>query len=247
MAAAASAQQVRLYGRAVRGGKPEPGVMIMVFEGNKFYKKLVTDKKGEFRFSVGDKEYTILFYKPGMLPQAYKIVNKMDEDVLKIPIEMEMERTDESTDSLLANSKILSRTNPEVARAYITAIYEYDRRRASRHDTVSIATRRALVRKAVAERNRFATYRKTTARSNTKDSTEKTTIIIGPDTYDMLVDATGAKKYYKNQKPVTETTYLFETTRRYEGVLKNKSDVRRFEKYHPMEHVKEQRRIPQRE
>jgi hypothetical protein len=45
--------------------------------------------------------------------------------------------------------------------------------------------------------------------------------------------------YYKNQKPITEATYLFETTRRYEGVLKNKRDVKRFEKYKPMEHVKD--------
>jgi hypothetical protein len=133
---------------------------------------------------------------------------------------------------------LFSSTHPEVAKAYINAIYEYDRR-APRRDTVAAATRRALIRKAMEERSRFSSYKKTTSRISDKDSAERTTIAIGPDIYDMLTDAKGAKMYYKNQKPITEATYLFETTRRYEGVLKNKRDVKRFEKYKPMEHVKD--------
>lgn len=237
MAATLSAQQIKIYGRTERDGKPEAGVMIMVFEKNTFYKKFVTDRKGEFRFSVGSEDYTILFYKPGMMPSAYHVINKMETDMLKIPVNMELTPTTLSPDTILAESKLFSAIHPEVAKAYINAIYEYDRR-APRRDTVAAATRRALIRKAVEERNRFSSYKKTTTRISDRDSAERTTIVIGPDIYDMLTDAKGAKKYYKNQKPVTETTYLFETTRRYEGVLKNRRDVKRFEKYKPMEHVK---------
>ena len=236
MAAQIQAQQIRVYGQAVSGGKPLTGVMIMVFERHTFYKKFITDKKGDFRFIIGNKDYYILFYKPGMKPEAYHVINNMETDLLRIPIYKEMIPSGQSADSDLVHSPLLSEADPDVARTYIAAVYEYERSR--RNDTSAARTRSTLMRKAIEERDRFATYRKTTERTDTNDSTGKVTITIGPDRYDMLTDAKGAKRYYKNQKPITEATYTFEATRRYEGVLKNKRDVRRFEKYRPMEHVK---------
>ena len=230
IAAAASAQQIRIYGRAESGGRPLAGVMVMVFEQHHFYKKFKTDARGQFRFAMGASDYTILFYRPGMNPESYHIVNNMATDQQFIPINMEMSATTLSTDSML-QSPLLTQAHPDVIRAYLAAVYAYGH---SRRDTAAISTRRSLLRHAIEERERFSSYHQTS------DSTQ-TSISIGPDVYDMLTDARGAHRYYKNKKPITEITYDFETNRRYEGVLKNKRDVRRFEKYNAMEHVKDRR------
>ena len=215
----AYAQQIRIYGRAEIGGRPLAGVMVMVFEQHHFYKKFKTDARGQFRFAMGASDYTILFYKPGMNPESYHVVNNMATDVQLIPISMEMSTTTLSADSML-QSPMLTQAHPDVMRAYLAAVYEYGR---SRKDTAAISTRRSLMRHAIEERDRFLSYHKTA-------DSAKTSISIGPDVYDMLTDARGAHRYYKNKKPITEITYNFETNRRYEGVLKNKRDVKRFEK-----------------
>ena len=130
------AQQVRLYGVTEGKGQPIAGVMIMAFEDNHFYKKIITDKKGSFRFNVGGRSYIILFYKPGMEPTVYHIINKMESDILKIPVNMEMTPTTLSPDTLLTQSPLFTQNTPEVSAAYIKAIYDYDHRR----DTVSGST-----------------------------------------------------------------------------------------------------------
>ena len=236
LAVTAAAQRVQVYGKATQGGRGAPGVMILVFEGDKFIKKLVTDKTGTYRFYTHGADYTILYYKPGTRPKSYHIINQVMDEMVKFPVDLELDGEGVRADSLVAEAAAVAGGNPHFARMYLTAVYEYEKH-TPRKDTLSRNTRRALIRQAVAERERFINYKKAT-RSSASDSTQRTIITIGPDTYVEVTDAKGAKRYYKNEKPVTEITYRFETTRRYEGVLKNKRDVRRFEKYDAMKHVR---------
>ncbi len=232
----ASAQRVQVYGKATQAGKGAPGVMILVFEGDKFIRKLVTDKTGTYRFYTSSPDYTILYYKPGMRPRSYHIINQVLDETVKFPVDLEVDDANVPADSIAAEAAWIGGRRPDLSKMYITAVYEYEKH-SSRRDTLSSNTRRALIRQAIAERQRFANYKKA-SQPVSQDSTQRTTIIIGPDRYEELTDARGAKRYYKNDKPITEITYRFETTRRYEGVLKNKRDVRRFERYDALKHVK---------
>lgn len=233
-----TAQQIRVYGRLTDRGKPLKGVLITIFEDNNFYKKFITDRKGEFRFSVANKSYLILFYKPGYEPDALLVKNNMEHDVQLYPIDQELIPSKQRRDSVLAKSKLLEQIQPDVAKTYLTYVYKYERSRKGT-DTVAIKTRRLLVRRAIEERERFKNYKKEISNRNRNNEDEEVTRIqIGPDTYLLVTNTKGDKQYFKNDKPITEVTFNFETNRRYEGVLKNKRDVRRFEKYDPQKHLK---------
>ncbi|MBS1686121.1 MAG: hypothetical protein JSS76_15355 [Bacteroidetes bacterium] len=232
----ACAQRVQVYGRAGHGGKGEAGVMVMIFEGDQFTRRIITDQTGTYRFYTDGRDYTVLYYKPGIKPRSVHIINTVLDETVKFPVDIETEPVQMSADSFAATTAAVGSSRPELSRMYITAVYEYEKH-ASRRDTFSRNTRRALIRQAIAERDRFANYKKSAHKAD-KDSSQHTTIAIGPDTYEEVTDPKGARRYYKNDKPITEVTYRFETTRRYEGVLKNKRDVRRFEKYDAMQHVK---------
>ena len=172
------AQKVHVYGHTTSGTKPLPGVLIMIFEKDRFYKKIVSSKKGEFQFFIGGWDYFILFYRPGMRPEAYHIINNAQEGLMMIPINMEMQAAERDPDSVLVHAPLLSYSNPEIVKAYLPAVYDY----ASPHrDTASTRTRSTLMRKAIEERERFSHYRTTTVHSSTQDSAERTTIVIGPD------------------------------------------------------------------
>lgn len=231
-----TAQRVQVYGRASHDGRGEAGLMVLVFEGDRFSRRIVTDQDGTYRFYTDGHDYTVLYYKPGMKPRSVHIINSVMDETVKFPVDIEVEPVQMSADSFAASAAAVGSSRPELSRMYITAVYEYEKR-ASKKDTFSRHTRQALIRQAIAERERFAHYKKITSPAG-KDSTQRTVITIGPDTYEEVTDAKGGKRYFKNEKPVTEVTYRFETTRRYEGVLKNKRDVRRFEKYDAMQHVR---------
>jgi hypothetical protein len=233
-----TAQQIRVYGRLTDRGKPLKGVLITIFEDNTFYKKFITDRKGEFRFSVANKSYLILFYKPGYEPDALLIKNHMEHDVHLYPIDQELIPSNGNADTTLARSKLLEQIRPNVAQTYLTYVYKYERSRRS-SDSSSVKTRRSLVRQALAERERFKNYKREVNKRQRNNEDENVTLTqIGPDTYLLVTNTKGEKQYFKNDKPITEVTYNFETNRRYEGVLKNKRDVRRFEKYDPQKNRK---------
>lgn len=214
--------------------------MVMVFEGDKFSRRLLTDRTGAYRFYTDGRDYTVLYYKPGMQPRSIHIINSVLDETVRFPVDLEVESASMSADSLAAIAAGLASSRPGLSRMYITAVYEYEKH-TSRRDTFSRNTRRALIRQAIAERDRFAGAKRSTTIS-AQDSTQRTTVTIGPDAYVEVTDTRGAKRYYKNEKPITEVTYRFETTRRYEGILKNKRDVRRFERYDPIRHLDDGRR-----
>jgi hypothetical protein len=235
----AYAQAVKVYGQTSTKGKPLSDVLIVVFENDSFYKKINTDRKGKYRFRVEDKAYTILYYKPGYAPQQVRIVNKLDADVQLIPFNMDMDSSEGSPDTVMARSGLLDIANPHMAVTYISYLYRYERKHIGRRkDTSARTLSHILIERALDEQRRFENYRRSDTLIQGSNSKDKlVTIAIGPHKYEMQTSQKGEKRYFKNDKPVTEMTYLFETTRRYEGVLKNKKDVRDFKQYDPHRNI----------
>ena len=100
-------------------------------------------------------------------------------------------------------------------------------------------SKRQIQKEALAEQKRFSNYKETESKKSVNNQeNDITTVIIGPDTYQLITSDTEGKRYYKNKKPITEVTYRFETTRRYDGVLKSSKQVKKIDKYNAMEHVK---------
>ena len=228
-----SAQKVKVYGQLTYAHQPAADVLITVFEKGQFYKKFVTNRKGEFRFYIDKSDYAILFYKPGFEPFSSTIINKLETDIQLIPINSELIKSKYSNDSTLANSKMIAQLKPAMAKSYLQYVYQYERKSKSpaRTDSTSLRTRHLLLKQAIAERERFKNYKRST-------ENEITTTTIGTDIYLMTINSMKGKLYFKNDKPITEATYFFETTRRYEGILINKKDVKKFEKYEPILHLR---------
>ena len=83
---------------------------------------------------------------------------------------------------------------------------------------------------ALKERARFENEKKSIlAEENTIYRTT-----IGIDIYDKVVDPIGSIAYFKNEKPITEITYDFETKRRYDGVLKRIKNTKNIKRYIPL-------------
>jgi hypothetical protein len=80
--------------------------------------------------------------------------------------------------------------------------------------------RQILIEKALLEEERFKNYsiNKSTKKEDGED-VNITTIKIDIDTYEMISNKRGIVKYFKNTKPISATTYKFETTRKYKDIL----------------------------
>jgi hypothetical protein len=193
-------------------------VLITVFENDTFYKKTYTNYKGKFRFRVNDrKSYIALFYKPGYDFYAYKIVNKLNAEVQQINLNLSLHTTQQPLDSLLQSSLLIKRLSQYLVNTYIENIYEY------RGGSLRKQRKQTLIANALKEKERFKNEQKSIL---TREDTIYRTI-LGPDVYDKVVDANGALTYFKNEKPITEVTYNFETKRRYDGVLKRIKNIKK--------------------
>jgi hypothetical protein len=230
------AQQVMVQGTATSFDKPLSGVMIDIFENGRFFKKMVTNKSGRYRFYLPHNQmYQLLFYYDGYEPQVFGVLNKSDESTQSIPINVTFDVSPASPDSLLAHTTVFSTLKPSVAAQFNKDIFEYvEEQKRKKKDSKAADY---LINQAKDEENRFRNYKVTTSR---KPNTNKdvTTTTIGNDTYLLEQAEAGTKSYFKNDKPITEYTYTFETTRRYEGVLKDVKVVKKTRKYKPSEHVK---------
>jgi hypothetical protein len=231
------AQEVKVYGVITAGGKPLKGVLIVVFENDSFYKRLITDHKGQYRFKMEDLNHTIFYYKPGYETSLAQIINKLDAGLQMIPINIDMKGTLATPDSVLKRSGMMDSMEPAVARILVSQIYRYEQgRKAQSSDPSANTTKNVLIKHALEERKRFANYKKEiTLRKDSVGQSKVVSTTIGTDKYELVTSTMGEKRYYKNDRPITEMTYLFETTRRYDDILKNKRDVRKFEKYDPQQ------------
>jgi hypothetical protein len=169
-----------------------------------------------------------------MKSHTYGLNNRLDKETQGMYIYIEMD--DSLAETAVDLSVWLKRHH--MVSVYLDSLYTAEITKVP-PPSKSHKSHKQLVKDALAEQQRFSNYNKTTEKE-TIDNQESdvTTVTIGPDKYELITSDKRSKKYFKNDKPITETTYRFETTRRYEGVLKNSKNVKRFDKYQPLEHVK---------
>lgn len=216
------AQSVSAYGEIKNGNDKLDRVMITVFENDTFYKKTYTNHKGKFRFRVNDrKSYIALFYKPGHDFYAYKIVNKLNAEVQQINLNLSLFATTQPLDSLLTTSLLIKRLPQYLVKTYIENIYQY------KGGSMQKLRKQTLIANALKEKERFKNEQKSIIAR--EDTIYRTT--IGHDIYDKVIDTKAAVAYFKNDKPITEITYNFETKRRYDGILKRLKNTKNLKRY----------------
>jgi hypothetical protein len=215
---------------------PVQGVLVMALDSNLLLSKFVTDQKGQYSFYVDTVViFDLLFYKPGHPAYTSKVKNLLIRETQAVYISIPMDDSAEVGSTDLREwlpRHHLSALNMDSLYAKATGRYAAYKRKLKKD-------KKELVHNALAEQKRFSNYKEARSiRSIDNKESDVFTVTIGPDIYEMITSDKGAKQYYKNQKPITEVTYRFETTRRYDGVLQDSKNVKKFDKYKPMEHVK---------
>lgn len=229
------AQRIRVNGDVKTHNEvPIQGVLVTAFENSTLLKSYVSDDKGEYSFNVDRMRFDILFYKPGLHAHTYSLNNKLDKETQGMYVFIQM-------DDSLAETAVdinLWLQQHHLSAAYMDSVYKEEIHKQSLAQEKK-KSKKQLIKEAEAEQKRFSNFKETTAKESINNQeSEVTTVTIGPDTYELITSDKGGKKYFKNSKPITEYTYKFETTRRYDGVLKNSKNVKKFDKYKPLEHVK---------
>ncbi|MFN8309124.1 MAG: hypothetical protein U0T73_04105 [Chitinophagales bacterium] len=236
------AQHIQVYGNVFAGLQPISGALVCAYENGKFFKQTHTTDKGEFFFQINDRnDYITLIYKNGYLIEGYKVINRLDGDHAKIPIFIEMNPTSLPPDSVICFSPLLQQIRPEMSSTFLEAIFKTDpvEKKDSQDLTTQSAIRRKLTEEAIKEDLRFRSFKQSHSKLKLNgEDLQVTKITIGPDSYELTENLKNERKYYKNDKPITETTYYFETRRRFDGVLKKARRTKAFKAYKPMEHVK---------
>ena len=229
---AGSAQHILVNGDVTtKKDLPIQGVIVMAFDNGRMIKNYITDEKGEYRFYVEEMAFDLLYYKPGMRAHTCSVNNHMEKDNQGFNISIQL---DDSTARTATNLASWLKQH-HVTATYLDSVYTEELKKANTPKPVH-KSKKQLQKEAVAEQKRFSNYKESTV----KDSTDSqvTTLTIGPDTYECITAEKGTKRYLKNDKPISEATYRFETSRRYDGVLKGTRSVKKLDKYKPMEHVK---------
>ena len=231
------AQRIRVNGDVTTPHKlPVQGVLVMAFDSNLVLEKFITDNKGRYSFYVDTiVVFDLLFYKPGHPSYASRVHNLLQRETQAIYLSVLMD------DSASAGAVDLNIWLPRhhLAALNMDSLYAKTTGRYAAYKRHIKKEHKKQMNNAVAEQKRFANYTEATSkRSVDNKESDVTTITIGPDINEMVTSDNGSKRYYKNQKPITDVTYRFETTRRYEGVLKDSKNVKTFDKYKPMDHLK---------
>ena len=231
----ANAQYVIVSGSVVHRRQPVEGVLVLSFDKMQPLKAVITDANGEYRFRTDAESIDVFFYKKGKGIQTASVRNKHREENQGIPLNAEMD--DSSTSSDKYTYKLLRKMGIDTA--YLDSVYAVEDFKLKNETKYVKQSRKEMLKAALEEQKRFANYKTTTSDKVAGGQKDKvTTTTIGSDTYILIVNENNEKKYTKNDKPISEYTYTFETTRRYSGVYKGAKNVNKFDKYKPIEHVK---------
>ena len=229
------AQRIRVNGAvATRAELPIEGVLVMAFDNNNLLMRYVTDAKGRYSFNVDVMVFDILFYKPGFHSHSYRLNNKLSWETQSVGIDIQL---DDSTFQTAVNLGLWLKQH-NLTTTYMDSMYSEEINKipppSEKHKS-----KKQIQKEALAEQKRFSNYKETESKKSINNQESNiTTVVIGPDTYQLITSDIEGKRYYKNKKPIKEVTYRFETTRRYDGVLKSSKHVKKIDKYNAMEHVK---------
>ncbi|MBL7800729.1 MAG: hypothetical protein JNL95_08375 [Chitinophagales bacterium] len=215
------AQDVKAYGIVTYRQSPVTKVQITLFEHDSLLKKTYSDRKGKFHFRLSEKKtYVLFFYKPSFNISAYKIINRLDQELQNVFIEVQLSKSKEVQDSIFSKSTLVKSMSPSMRNDYKIVVDEY------------------LKEKKVKAKSFTQPQMDSISEFDRQEEGETVHVYqirIGNDVYERIVDARQQVRYMKNEKPITEVTYNFETKRRNEGVLKKEKKVKNHSRYKPLQ------------
>jgi|JI6StandDraft_1071083.scaffolds.fasta_scaffold10690_1 hypothetical protein len=215
------AQDVKAYGIVTYRQSPATKVQITLFEHDSLLKKTYSDRKGKFHFRLSEKKtYVLFFYKPSFNISAYKIINRLDQELQNVFIEVQLSKSKEVQDSIFFKSTLVKNMSPSVRNAYKIVVDEY-----LKEKKVKVKSFTQPQMDSISEFDR----------QEDGGTVHVYQIRIGNDVYERIVDTRQQVRYMKNEKPITEVTYNFETKRRNEGVLKKEKKVKNHSRYKPLQ------------
>ena len=231
----AEAQRIRVNGEvSTHAGLTVEGVLVMAFDNNNLLMSYLTDAKGRYSFNVDAMVFDVLFYKPGFCSHTYRLNNRMNSQTQAVDIDIQL---DDSTSQTAVKLSLWVKQH-KLTPTYMDSLYAVEMSKVP-STSVKHKSKKQMEKEAMAEQKRFSNYKETESKTSINNQeSDITTVVIGPDTYELIISDAEGKRYYKNKKPITEVTYRFETTRRYEGVIKSSKHVKKADKYNAMEHVK---------
>jgi len=229
------AQRIRVNGEvSTHAELPAEGVLVMAFDNNNLLMSYLTDAKGQYSFNVDAMVFDVLFFKPGFCSHTYRLNNRMNSQTQAVDIDIQL---DDSTSQTAVNLSLWIKQH-KLTPTYMDSLYTVEMSRVP-PPSLKHKSKKQIEKEATAEQKRFSNYKETESKKSINNQeSDITTVVIGPDTYELITSDVDGKRYYKNKKPITEVTYRFETTRRYDGVLKSSKHVKKADKYNAMEHVK---------
>jgi hypothetical protein len=214
------AQDVKVYGLVTYRQNPAIKVQIALFENDSLIQKAYSDKKGKFHFRLSEKKtYILFFYKPTFDINAYKVINRLDQDLQNIFIEVPLTKSKEAQDSIFLKSAMVKTMRPAMKQEYKLSVDQYLKEKKSKSNSTNLHKVDSIVE---FDRQEFGN---TVHVWQTK---------IGTDIYERIMDARRDVRYMKNEKPITEVTYEFETKRRNDGVVKKEGKVKNHSRYKPL-------------
>jgi hypothetical protein len=227
-------QYVVISGSVAEHKKPAQGVLVMIFSKKQPVKAVISDEKGQYRIRTDVNSIDLVFYKKGktVLGQSYRNKLMVVDQFFNYDVEMEDTAVEAAQNAMRYLKSI------HVDSTYLDSIFTSENEKQKAEIKVKPLSHKEMAKAAKEEQKRFANYKSSTTKKTDGAHTDQVTVTkIGPDTYEKTVNEKNEKKYAKNDKPISETTYYFETTRRY-GVNKKTKKVEHFDKYDPMDHVK---------
>ncbi len=215
-----SAQDVKAYGIVTYRQNPATKVQITLFGNDSLLKKTYSDRKGKFHFRLSEKKtYVLFFYKPLFNISAYKIINRLDQDLQNVFIEVQLTKSKEVQDSIFWKSPMVKTMRPTMRDEYKLLIDKYLQEKKVKPSL-----------KSVTKIDTFTEF----DRQEDGGLVHVHQTIIGSDIYERIVDVHKEVRFMKNEKPVTEVTYYFETKRRNDAVVKKEKSVKNHSRYKPL-------------
>jgi hypothetical protein len=214
------AQDVKAYGIVTYRQSPATKVQITLFEHDSLLKKTYSDRKGKFHFRLSEKKtYVLFFYKPSFNISAYKIINHLDQDLQNVFIEVQLTKSKEAQDSIFWKSPMVKTMRPAMREEYKLVIDQYLQEKKVKPSLSSVPKMDTITEFDRIEDGGLVHVHQTK---------------IGSDIYERIVDLRKDVRFMKNEKPVTEVTYNFETKRRNDAVVKKEKNVKNHSRYKPL-------------
>ena len=196
----AEAQRIRVNGEvSTHAGLTVEGVLVMAFDNNNLLMSYLTDAKGRYSFNVDAMVFDVLFYKPGFCSHTYRLNNRMNSQTQAVDIDIQL---DDSTSQTAVKLSLWVKQH-KLTPTYMDSLYAVEMSKVP-STSVKHKSKKQMEKEAMAEQKRFSNYKETESKKSINNQeSDVTTVVIGPDTYELIISDAEGKRYYKNNKPIT--------------------------------------------